>query len=349
MLLNIAVLPGDGIGVEVTGEALKVVERVAELFGHQVEAAEYLVGGAAIRATGDPLPAATLAAARQAGAILFGAIGAPEYDTWPPEKRPERGLLRLRKELDLFANLRPARIFPGLESASPLRPDIVRGADLLVVRELSSGIYYGTPRGIEGDCAFNTLRYTRAEIHRVARVAFELARARRKKLTSVDKANVLETSQFWRAVVTELGKEYPDVELEHALVDSCAMRLITNPSAFDVIVTENMFGDILTDEAAVLAGSIGMLASASLGSGPGLYEPVHGSAPDIAGQGKANPLGAIGSAAMMLRHSFKLEREARAVEAAVQQALDDGLRTSDLGGSATTAEMGHAVRNAIRT
>jgi len=348
MRLNIAVLPGDGIGVEVTGEALAVVQRVAELFGHQVEAEEYLIGGAAIRATGESLPAETLAATRRAGAILFGAIGAPEYDTWPPDKRPERGLLRLRKELDLFANLRPARIFPGLEAASPLRADIVTGTDLLVVRELSSGIYYGTPRGIEGDSAVNTMRYTRAEITRVARTAFELARGRRRKLTSVDKANVLETSQFWRAVVTEIGKDYPDVQLEHALVDSCAMRLITSPRTFDVLLTENMFGDILTDEAAVLAGSIGMLASASLGTGPGLYEPVHGSAPDIAGQDKANPLGAIGSAAMMLRHSFGLEEEARAIERAVEEALARGLRTPDLGGSAGTSEAGHAVRRLLK-
>ncbi len=347
MILNIAVLPGDGIGVEVTREALRVLERVAGLFGHTVESHEALVGGAAIHAAGEPLPAKTLEAARSSKAILFGAAGSPEFDSWPPEKRPEQGLLRLRKQLDLFANLRPARLLPGLEALSPLRAEIVGGTDLLIVRELSSGIYYGTPRGIEGDSARNTLRYTRQEVRRVARTAFELARGRRKKVTSVDKANVLETSQLWRAVVTEVAAEFPDVELEHALVDSCAMQLITRPRSFDVVLTENMFGDILSDEAAVLAGSIGMLASASLGSGPGLYEPVHGSAPDIAGQDKANPLGAIGSAAMMLRHAFGLEREAAAIDAAIEQALASGVRTRDLGGTAGTRAAGQAVVNAL--
>ncbi len=347
MLLKIAVLPGDGIGVEVTREALRVVERVAELFGHQVEARQGLVGGCAIHATGDPLPAETLEIARSSMAILFGAAGSPEFDSWPPDKRPERGLLRLRKHLDLYANLRPARLFPGLEGFSPLREDVVNGADLLIVRELSSGIYYGTPRGIEGDSAMNTMRYTGDEVRRVARTAFELARGRRKKVTSVDKANVLETSQFWRSVVIEVAKEFPDIELEHALVDSCAMRLITHPRSFDVLLTENMFGDILSDEAAVLAGSIGMLASASLGPGPGRYEPVHGSAPDIAGQDAANPLGAIGSAAMMLRHSFGLQREAARVDAAIEQALAGGFRTRDLGGDAGTRAVGDAVLNAL--
>ena len=348
MLLKIAVLPGDGIGVEVTREAVRALECVAELFGHQVEAREALVGGAAIHAAGDPLPPETLEAARNSAAILFGAAGLPEFDTWPPEKRPERGLLRLRKQLDLFANLRPARIYPGLETLSPLRAEVVAGTDLLMVRELSSGIYYGTPRGIEGDSALNTLRYTGDEVRRVARVAFELARGRRKKVTSVDKANVLETSQLWRSVVTEVAAEFPDVALEHALVDSCAMRLVTHPRSFDVVVTENMFGDILSDEAAVLAGSIGMLASASLGSGPALYEPVHGTAPDIAGRDAANPLGAIGSVAMMLRHSFGLLREADAVEAAIERALAAGVRTRDLGGDAGTRAMADAVLEELR-
>jgi 3-isopropylmalate dehydrogenase len=347
MLLQIAVMPGDGIGVEVTREALRVVERVAALFGHQLRAEQALVGGAAIREAGHPLPPATLELARRCDAILFGAVGAPEFDHLPPAQRPEKGLLRLRKELDLFANLRPARIYPGLESHSPLRADIVRGTDLLVVRELSSGIYYGTPRGIEGDGAFNTMRYTGEEVRRVARAAFSMARARRHKVTSVDKANVLETSQFWHARVEEVAGDFPGVTLEHQLVDSCAMRLVTNPRDFDVILTENMFGDILSDEAAVLAGSIGMLASASLGAGPGLYEPVHGSAPDIAGQDRANPLGAIGSAAMMLRHSFGLEREAAAVEAAMEAAVASGLRTADLGGHAGTRAMGDAVISAL--
>ena len=348
MRLKIAIFPGDGIGVEVTREALRVVERVAELFGHQVEACQGLVGGAAIHATGDPLPPETLATARGCAAILFGAAGAPEFDSLPPEKRPERGLLRLRKELDLFANLRPARILPGLEGFSPLRAEVVQGTDLLMVRELSSGIYYGTPRELAADYALNTLRYTRQEVERVARTAFELARGRRKKLTSVDKANVLETSQFWRGVVNEVAAEFPDVELEHALVDSCAMKLVTSPRAFDVVLTENMFGDILSDEAAVLAGSIGMLASASLGSGPGLYEPVHGSAPDIAGQDAANPLGAIGSAAMLLRHSFGLESEAAVIEAALEQVVASGMRTPDLGGRAGTRQVGDAICQALR-
>ncbi len=347
MVLRIALLAGDGIGVEVTREAMRVLKRVAGLFGHQVEAREALVGGCAIHATGDPLPAETLAVAKSSAAILFGAVGSPEFDTWPPEKRPERGLLRLRKELDLYANLRPARLFPGLEKFSPLRADLVRGTDLLIVRELSSGIYYGTPRGIQGDCALNTMRYTRDEVRRVARTAFQLARGRRKKVTSVDKANVLETSQFWRTIVAEVAAEFPDVELEHLLVDSCAMKLVTSPRSFDVVVTENMFGDILSDEAAVLAGSIGMLASASLGTGPGLYEPVHGSAPDIAGQDVANPLGAIGSVAMMLRHSFGLEREAAAIDAAIEQALAAGFRTRDLGGEAGTSAVGNAVCRAL--
>ena len=349
MRLKIAVLPGDGIGVEVICEAMKVIERVAKLFGHDVETCQGLVGGAAIHATGDPLPPETLEAARDCAAILFGAAGAPEFDNWPAEKRPERGLLRLRKELDLFANLRPARILPGLERFSPLRAEVVQGTDLLMVRELSSGIYYGTPRELADDYGLNTLRYTRQEVDRVARTAFELARGRRKKLTSVDKANVLETSQFWRGVVNEVAAEFPDVELEHALVDSCAMRLVTDPRAFDVLLTENMFGDILSDEAAVLAGSLGMLASASLGSGPGLYEPVHGSAPDIAGQDAANPLGAIGSAALMLRHSFKLEREAAAIEAAVEQVVASGMRTPDLGGRAGTRQVGDALCQALRS
>ena len=347
MKLTLTVLPGDGIGPEVTAEAVRVLEAVCARHGHSLEAREALIGCCAIRATGDPLPPATLELASSARAILLGAVGLPEFDTAPPDKRPESGLLRLRKALGLYANLRPARIFPGLEHLSPLRADRVTGTDLLTVRELSGGLYYGVPRGRDGDRAVNTMSYTRAEIERVARLAFGFALARRKKVTSVDKANVLECSALWRATVTELSREFPGVELEHLLVDSCAMQLVTNPLRFDVLLTENMFGDILSDEAAVLAGSIGMLPSASLGDGPGLYEPVHGSAPDVAGKGIANPIGAIGSVAMMLRHSFGLEKEAAAVDGAVEKALVSGVRTQDLGGNSTTRQMGDAVLAAL--
>jgi 3-isopropylmalate dehydrogenase len=344
MNLTIAVLPGDGIGPEVTAEAVRVLQAVCLKNGHALQAREGLIGGCAIHKTGEPLPAATLELARSSQAILLGAVGLPEFDTAPPGKRPESGLLALRKALNLYANLRPAKIMAGLDEFSPLKTDRVLGTDLLIVRELSGGLYYGTPRGNHNDHAVNTMSYSRDEIVRVARLAFQFAQGRRNKLTSVDKANVLECSQLWRAVVTELGtREYPEVQLEHLLVDSCAMQLVTNPRRFDVLVMENMFGDILSDEAAVLAGSIGMLASASLGDGTSLYEPVHGSAPDVAGKGLANPAGAIGSAAMLLRHSFGLEREAAAVERALEQALVSGVRTADLGGTASTREVGDAV------
>ncbi len=343
MNLSIAVLPGDGVGPEVTAEAMRVLAAVCKANGHTIVAREGLIGGAALHATGEALPPATEELAKASQAILFGAVGLPEFDAAPPAKRPEAGLLRLRKVLGLYANLRPARIIPGLEHFSPLRPERIAGVDLIVFRELSGGLYYGTPRSRDANQAVNTMSYTRPEIERIARMAFKAAQERRKKLTSVDKANVLECSGLWRAVVTDVSREFPDVALDHALVDSCAMQLVTDPKRFDVLLTENMFGDILSDEASVLAGSIGMLPSASLGDGPALYEPVHGSAPDIAGQGKANPAGAIGSAAMMLRYSFGLEKEAAAVESALENVLTSGVRTGDLGGRATTQEVGDAV------
>lgn len=351
MKLRIALLPGDGIGTEVTEQAAAVLEAVARKFSHSLETATGLFGGAAIRSTGDPLPPESLALAKSAGAVLMGAAGHPDFDSWPPEKRPEKGLLRLRQELAVYANLRPAICFPALESFSPLRAEIVQGTDMMIVRELTGGLYYGTPRGIHRNgelSVVNTMAYTQSEIERIARVAFGLARNRKKRLTSVDKANVLENGQLWREIVTNLGaREFPDVQLDHQLVDSCAMLLVTNPRRFDVLVTENMFGDILSDEASVLAGSIGMLPSASLGEHTGLYEPVHGSAPDIAGKGIANPLGAILSAAMMLRHSFGLETEAGAVEDAVKKTIDSGIRPRDLKGTASTTEVGKAVIAAL--
>jgi 3-isopropylmalate dehydrogenase len=360
MELRVLVLPGDGIGPEVTAEAVAVLRRVADAFGHSVRASDGLIGGAAIEAAGSPLPPATLVAALEADAVLLGAVGALAFDRLPPDRRPERGLLELRKALGTFANLRPSRAWTALLNASPLKNDIVEGTDLLIVRELTSGLYYGTPRGIFGagadERAVNTLSYTRPEIERVARVAFELARGRRRRVTSVDKSNVLENSQLWRRVVTDVSSGYPDVELDHLLVDNCAMQLVVNPRRFDVVLTENLFGDILSDEAAVLSGSIGMLASASIGerrpSGlrAGLYEPVHGSAPDIAGRNLANPLGAIGSVAAMLAYTFELPAEARAVDAAIDTVVASGRVTADLkpsGRAASTMEVGQAVREAI--
>ncbi len=346
---HIVLLPGDGIGPEVVAEARLALEAVAQAWGHRFTFETHLIGGAALDATGDPLPAETLAACQACGAILLGAVGGPKWDDPEAPRRPEQGLLGLRKALDLYANLRPVRAWPALREASPLRPERLEGVDLLVVRELTGGLYFGRPRLRERrdgqERAVDTLEYTEAEVRRVVRLAFELARARKKKVTSVDKANVLESSRLWRQVATEVAAEFPDVELEHQLVDSAAMRLITQAATFDVVVTENMFGDILSDEAAVLAGSLGLLPSASLGeAGPGLYEPVHGSAPDIAGQGVANPLGAILSAALLLRHSLGLTAEAEALERAVEAALDRGARTRDLGGDLSTAAMGEAVR-----
>src|SRR5438309_5116421 len=360
MTFNILVLPGDGIGVEVTREAVRVLRHVARKWNHTLKMTEGLLGGIAIHKTGSPLPEETVKLARDADATLMGAVGLPEFDNAPPEKRPEKGLLGIRQVLGVYANLRPVRAYKALLDSSPLKNDRVAGTDMIIVRELTGGIYYGTPRGIEENGsetrAVNTMVYTRAEIERVARMAFHLARGRRKKVTSVDKSNVLENSQLWRRVVGELASEYPDVALDHLLVDNCAMQLILNPRRFDIVLTENMFGDILSDEGAVLAGSIGMLPSASIGdrkpSGAwvGLYEPVHGSAPDIAGQNKANPLGAIGSVAAMLAYSFGLKEEAAAVETAIEAVLTSGQVTADLrpsGAPATTEQVGQAVCAAL--
>jgi 3-isopropylmalate dehydrogenase len=339
MARSIVLLPGDGIGPEIIGTAVEVLDAVA---GGEFIYTEQVFGGASIDAHGVALTDAVLEACEQSDAVLLAAVGGPKWDTTDPSKpRPEQGLLGLRKGLGLFANLRPVRPVPALYDASPLRREIIEGTDLLVVRELTGGIYFGDKRRDE-DSAMDACVYTRAEIERIARVAFRAARSR---VTSVDKANVLETSRLWREVVREVhGAEFPDIELEHLLVDNAAMQLVSAPRHFEVIVTENMFGDILSDEAAMLTGSIGMLPSASLGeSGPGVFEPVHGSAPDIAGTGAANPLAMILSAALMLRHGFAMDAEASAVESAVDQALADGLRTADLGGSATTAEATKAV------
>jgi len=356
MNLNILVLPGDGIGTEVTRQAVRVLRRVADKWAHQLCLAEGLLGGVAIHQTGSPFPAETARLAAEADATLLGAVGLPEFDNCPPEQRPEKGLLGIRKALGVFANLRPVRAFAALLDSSPLKNALVEGTDMIIVRELTGGIYYGTPRGITesgGETrAVNTMTYTRAEIERVAHVAFRLAQRRRRKVTSVDKSNVLENSQLWRRVVSEIAAGYPDVALDHLLVDNCAMQLILNPRRFDVVLTENMFGDILSDEGAVLAGSIGMLPSASLGgrkpSGAwvGLYEPVHGSAPDIAGQNKANPLGSIGSVAALLEYSFGLMEEAAAVNSAIETVLASGNVTADLkpsGAPATTEQVGEAV------
>jgi 3-isopropylmalate dehydrogenase len=332
---KIAVLPGDGIGQEVTAEAVRVLRAVAKSSGVSLEFEQALVGGAAIDATGTPLPPPSLALCRSADAILFGSVGGPKWDNLPQEQRAERGLLALRKELDLYANLRPATCFPMLVHASPLKPSVVEGTDIMVIRELTGGLYFGEPRGRTalaggGERGVNTMVYTTPEIERVARVGFDVARKRRKRLASVDKANVLAVSQLWREVVTAVGRDYPDVTLEHVLVDNCAMALVHKPTHFDTIVTENTFGDILSDEAAILAGSMGMLPSASIGGRVGLYEPVHGTAPDIAGQGIANPIAAVLSAAMLLRYSLNMGPEADRVETAVRGVLEQGHRTRDI-------------------
>ncbi|MBI2316070.1 MAG: 3-isopropylmalate dehydrogenase [Betaproteobacteria bacterium] len=356
--MKIAVLPGDGIGPEILAEALKVL-RALKL---PLEMQEAPVGGAGYDAAGDPLPEATLALARSADAVLFGAVGGWEYDKLPRPMRPEQGLLRLRKELGLFANLRPAVVYPELASASTVKPEIVAGLDILILRELTGDIYFGEPRGVHTLASgeregINTMRYTESEVRRIAHSGFRAAMQRGKRLCSVDKANVLETSGLWREVVIEVAKEYPEVELSHLYVDNCAMQLIRNPKQFDVIVTGNIFGDILSDEASMLTGSIGMLPSASLdANNKGMYEPIHGSAPDIAGKNVANPLATILSAAMMLRYSLNLAAEADRVEAAVRRVLAQGLRTADIysepGGAAGTRkvgtrEMGDAVVAAL--
>lgn len=345
--MKITILPGDGVGPEVTRQAVRVLADVCDIFGIALETEEHLIGGAAIKATGSAFPDATREACVASDAVLLGAVGAPEFDDLEPSKRPEIGLLQLRKALGGFANLRPAKAFPELIDSSPLRREIFEGTDLLIVRELLGGLYFGEPRGDDGDSAYNTMRYSVAEIERVARVAFETARGRRKKVTSIDKANVLETSRLWRKTVTRVAAEFPDVELEHGLVDSCAMHLVTSPTRFDVILTENMFGDILSDEAAVLTGSLGMLASATIGGDVDLYEPIHGSAPDIAGKNVANPLGAIASGAMLLRHTASNEAAANAIEDGIRKALEGGYRTKDLAAAGSVAvsteEMGGIV------
>ena len=353
---RIALLGGDGIGQEVTPEARKVLEVVGRATGASFEFEAALIGGAAIEATGEPLPASTLRLCEQSDAILFGAVGGPKWDALPQEQKPERGLLGLRKELDLFANLRPAKCFPMLLDASPLKREVVEGTDIMVIRELTGGLYFGEPRGREefadgGARAINTMAYTSREIERVARAAFDVAMKRKKRLASVDKANVLVVSQLWREVVTRVGKDYPQVALEHVLVDNCAMALVHKPTHFDTIVTENTFGDILSDEAAILAGSMGMLPSASIGGRVGLYEPVHGTAPDIAGQGVANPIAAILSAAMLLRYSLSLGADADRIEAAVIRVLEQGHRTRDVHAAGTklvgTKEMGDLISTEI--
>lgn len=354
--MKITILPGDGIGPEVTAEAVRVLRAVAANHGHKFEFEERPIGGVAIKQTGSPLPPITLDACLASDAVLLGAVGAPEYDSLPSNLRPEAGLLLLRRALGGFANLRPAISYDAIAATSPLRKEVAMGADILIVRELLGGLYFGEPRGFFGSngnsVAKNTMSYSVAEIERVARIAFEAALQRRRKVTSVDKANVLETSQLWRQTVSRVASDYPEVTLDHLYVDACAMHLITTPLRFDVILTENLFGDILSDEAAAITGSLGMLPSASIGGAVGLYEPVHGSAPDIAGRGIANPFGAIASAAMMLRYTGRLEREADEIEEAIRAVLKAGYRTPDIddGGTrylAKTSEIGQLVCDAV--
>ena len=356
MHLKIVVLPGDGIGPEVTEQAVRVLREVANIHGHNFLFEEHPAGGAAIKTSGSPLPRATIDACLSADAVLLGAVGTPEFDHLPFDKRPEAGLLQLRQALGGFANLRPVSSYRALADASPLRRELAESVDILIVRELLGGLYFGEPRGIASQngnsVAFNTMRYSVAEIERVARIAFEAAIKRRRKVTSVDKANVLETSQLWRQTVTRVAAEFPQVELDHLYVDAAAMHLITNPKRFDVMLTENLFGDILSDEASVITGSLGMLASATIGGAVDLYEPVHGSAPDIAGRGIANPLGAIASAAMLLSYTAGLADEAADIEAAISEVLEAGYRTFDIargtgGQTVSTCEMGSLVAEAV--
>ena len=344
MKANIVLLPGDGIGPEVVGEAVRVLREIAHKHGHTFEFDEHLMGGCSIDKYGVALTDETLAACKASDAVLLGAVGGPKWDDPTAKVRPEQGLLALRKGLGVFANLRPVRVHPALVGASPLKPEKLAGVDVLVVRELTGGLYFGQPKGRERlnghERAVDTLEYHDYEIRRVVELAFRLAMGRRRKVTSVDKANVLESSRLWRQIASAIGAEHEGIVLEHMLVDTASMRLITSPASFDVLVTENMFGDILTDEASVLAGSMGMLPSASLGDGgPGLYEPIHGSAPDIAGKGVANPVGTILSAALLLRYSLKLEKAAAAIEVVVDAAITAGCRTADLGGMLTTGQM----------
>jgi 3-isopropylmalate dehydrogenase len=348
---SIAVLPGDGIGPEVTAEAERVLEAVSARFNVPIALSHFPIGAAAVAIAGDPLPAETRAAVVSADAVLLGAVGDPSLDQAPRHLRPEAGLLALRALLGVYANLRPVTVHAVLAERSPLKPDRLQGVDLLIVRELTGGLYYGEPRGRDETSAVNTLAYSAAEIERVARVAFEAARERRGLVTSVDKANVLEVSQLWRDVVTRVGRDYADVRLEHLYVDFAAMKLVAEPAAFDVILTENMFGDILSDEAAVLVGSLGLLPSASLGAGIGLFEPIHGSAPGIAGQGIANPIGAIASAAMLLRHGLGLVEEALVIDRAIEAVLAEGYRTRDIAGPSArligTGEMGERIAERV--
>ena len=360
MKANIVLLPGDGIGPEVVAEAVRVLEKIANKHGHTFKLTERLMGGCSIDKYGSSLTDETLADCQAADAVLLGAVGGPKWDDPNAKERPERGLLALRKGLGVFANLRPVKVHPALIEWSPLKAEKLEGVDIIVVRELTGGLYFGWPKGRDvkdgRERAVDTLEYYDYEVRRVMELAFKLAKGRKKKVTSVDKANVLESSRLWRQIATQVGKENPDVELEHVLVDTASMRLITSPAWMDVVVTENMFGDILTDEASVLAGSMGMLPSASLGQAPsgddtgpglprsaGLYEPIHGSAPDIAGQGIANPVGTILSSAMLLRHSLGLEAEAASIEAAVDQSITDGARTVDVGGKLNTKQMADEI------
>lgn len=345
---KICVIKGDGIGPEITEEAIKVLDSVSTRYGFGLDFEYYLMGGAAIDVFGVPLPDETLNAAKASDAVLFGAIGGPKWDTLDPSIRPEKGLLKIRKELEAYANLRPAVIFDELINASTIKPEIIKGVDILIVRELTGGLYFGQPRAKEEDKAYNTMIYSVHEIERIAKVAFVAASKRRKKLCLVDKANVLETSQLWREVVANVAKDFPDVKVEYMYVDNAAMQLIRDPKHFDVILTENLFGDILSDESSMVCGSIGLLPSASIGSKVGIYEPIHGSAPDIAGQGIANPIAMILSAAMMLRYALNEEEAAECIERAVKAVLKDGYRTKDLASFdakeiCTCAEIGSVI------
>ena len=348
---TVAVLPGDGIGPEVTAEAVRVLAAAADVFGYRIDTAEYAIGAAGVAEDGDALPARTRDAVQQADAVLLGAVGDPALAHASGSRRPEAGLLALRRLLGAYANLRPVSVHPSLRHVSPLRPERLEGVDVLIMRELTGGLYYGEPRRRDEHEAVNTLRYSVPEIERVAQVAFDAARTRRHHVTSVDKANVLEVSQLWRDTVARVALEYPDVRLDHLYVDYAAMRLVTDPASIDVLLTENLFGDILSDEAGVLAGSLGLLPSASIGDGPGLFEPVHGSAPDIAGRGVANPIGAIASAALLLRYSLELPEAADAVDQAIAAVLGGGFRTPDIArpGERTlsTAEIGAEIARLV--
>jgi len=354
-LYRVVVLPGDGVGPEVIAQAVKALKAIEQVVGPMFHLLNGLIGGCAVDATTVPLPAETIAICNNAEAVLLGAVGGPQWDSKRPEVRPEQGLLQLRQRLGVYVNLRPAKVLDSLSNLSALKADLVRGTDLVIVRELMGGIYFGNPRGIfakNGErMGINTEVYREHEVERVAHRAFQLARTRRRKVTSVDKANVLETSRLWREVVTRISRSYPDIELQHLYVDSCAMRLIERPTSFDVVLTNNMFGDILSDEAAMLTGSIGLLPSASLGERAALYEPVHGSAPDIAGRNRANPVGAIASVALMMRHSFRMEGVAKAIETAIEKVLKRGVRTPELPGRkrpVTTSRMGDLIAEEIK-